>query len=64
MNENEELLQSFLVYCNSHPSERFWQALRNWSGHNYIMAANTKDIGHKDCQWVDTFYWKKRDGRL
>lgn len=48
-------LISFLVYCIAHPEERFWQALRNWCGANFVavsMRGNT---------WTDTFYWEGRD---
>ena len=36
MTRNSEVLASFVAYCTAHPSERFWQALLNWSGLNYI----------------------------
>lgn len=38
MTRNSEKLASFVAYCESHPDERFWQALRNWSGHWAILA--------------------------
>lgn len=43
----------FLAYLYAHPHERFWQALRNWSGQNFIIAKDSADSrgGH------DTFYW-------
>ncbi|HXE14054.1 MAG TPA: hypothetical protein VN633_18145, partial [Bryobacteraceae bacterium] len=28
---NSEALANFTKYCEQHPHERFWQALRNWS---------------------------------
>ena len=45
-------LKSFVNYCREHPEERFWQALRNWSGHQVILADDLRD----------TFYWEGRDG--
>lgn len=30
--KNWDDVKSFLAYCVEHPEERFWQALRNWSG--------------------------------
>jgi hypothetical protein len=36
---NARLLDSFTEYCESHPHERFWQALLNWSGFGYIFAS-------------------------
>lgn len=31
-------LQSFIHYCEAHPDERFWQALRNWAEVSYIYT--------------------------
>ena len=53
--KNQEKLDSFIAYCLGHPEERFWQALRNWSGKKFIL------IG-EDEKWMeidtvrDTFY--------
>jgi hypothetical protein len=47
---NSEVLADFVKYCNEHPTDRFWQALRNWSGYGFI---------HADTE--DTFYWKGKD---
>lgn len=60
--ESSELLSDFVAYCKAHPTERFWQAVRNWSGHNFIMAANTRELNHPDCDIKDTFYWKSKAG--
>lgn len=51
---SEEALNSFSEYCTAHPSLRFWQALRNWSGHNFVLVTDTKDGGLMQ----DTFYWE------
>jgi len=60
-----ELLADFAAYCEAHPSERFWQALRNWSSADKIVWQRV------DCQpdgifprWnsKDTFHWEGRDG--
>ncbi len=51
---NSELLRDFVEYCASHPSQRFWQALRNWSGAEGILFCD----GLGD---VDTFYWEGKD---
>ena len=32
MSKNSRLIASFKIYCEEHPEERFWQALRNWCG--------------------------------
>ena len=60
---NEKALQSFIKYCESHPYERFWQALRNWSEYNYIFGSDDKPENlMKDYHYSleDTFY---REGR-
>lgn len=38
MSKNSRLLAMFTEYCREHPSERFWQALRNWSCYNFIYG--------------------------
>lgn len=47
------LLASFIWYCLTHGEERFWQALRNWSGAHEIIWME-KGVQH------DTFYWSRR----
>lgn len=46
-------LLSFTTYCHTHPEERFWQALRNWSVYAFIYGSYgpTSDESLKD-----TFY--------
>ena len=46
---NSKLLKSFTQYCKDNPKERFWQAIRNWSGYGFIIADGD-----------DTFYWEGR----
>lgn len=36
--KNSTMLQSFTEYCEYHPEERFWQALRNWSRYSFIYG--------------------------
>ena len=70
--KNKEQLIEFLQYCLDHPEERFWQALRNWSGYFFIFAWHPKtpitlnDDGSNDADRLedlkkqgleDTFYW-------
>jgi len=54
--KNQETLIDFTKYCIMHPTERFWQALRNWSEYNYIVGC--KDFSHEDLpeEHEDTFY--------
>ena len=56
-NRNKETLQSFVEYCFEHPTERFWQALRNWADVNYLFVADT----HEADGVVDTFYWEGKN---
>lgn len=68
---NSGALASFVKYCEAHPKERFWQALRNWAGFNFILASK---YGPHDIQSAcfglfksadelkDTFYWEGKDG--
>lgn len=60
----EELLKEFSDYVKSHPKERFWQALKNWSGHEYILARGPDTLERgtvvEDIP-VDTFFWEGKD---
>jgi hypothetical protein len=49
---NNLILTDFADYCAAHPDQRFWQALRNWSGFNFVTVGDTFDENH------DTFYWE------
>lgn len=57
MNKNKGLLQSFVAYCDEHPEQRFWQALRNWSGVSFVQVIRVANDSA-----VDTFYFEGRDG--
>jgi hypothetical protein len=37
-NQNQRTLNSFVTYCSMHPEQRFWQALRNWSGFSFVIG--------------------------
>ena len=61
---NGEVLQSFIDYCVTHPDQRFWQALRNWSAVAFIFASGVPlcEIDMPTAGVVeDTFYWEGRD---
>ena len=52
---NSKTLRSFIRYCIAHPEQRFWQALRNWSGFAFIYGSDFRlesTIGGLQ----DTFY--------
>jgi len=53
---NSKELADFVKFCEAHPEQRFWQALRNWTGYGFIVATN-EGIHHRD---LDTFYWEGR----
>jgi hypothetical protein len=44
----------------AHPDERFWQALRNWCGWNFVEVTNIATWDRKADQHIDTFYWEGR----
>ena len=54
--KNKKTLDSFVKYCQQHPEERFWQALRNWSGYDFIYGSDDLVIGHAKEGLEDTFY--------
>lgn len=56
--KNAELLASFTTYCYENPEQRFWQALRNWSGWAAVYVAKNDDHPKP----MDTFYWTRKDG--
>jgi hypothetical protein len=37
VSKNAEVLAGFTAYCEQHPDERFWQALRNWAGVPFVL---------------------------
>lgn len=59
--KNIRLLKEFYTYCYAHPEERFWQALRNWSGVNAVLIDDTLEEGI-ECYNTDTFNWEGRNG--
>lgn len=50
-----KLLVKFIWYCLNHRDERFWQALRNCSGFDYIYVSDNF-INCEKCEVIDTFY--------
>ena len=41
---NSEMPDSLVEYCRAHPDQRFWQALRNWSGWQHVLVSNDSDF--------------------
>lgn len=57
--KNTLQLKSFTSYCEQHPEERFWQALRNWAEVDFVLVANQNPEPIMDLPWInirDTFY--------
>lgn len=54
--KNHKLLKSLSRYCEAHPEERFWQAVRNWGNFSYLVA-----VDKKNKMGADTFYWTKKN---
>lgn len=40
-----KLLSDFFKYCRQNSGEGFWQALRNWSGSDFIYKGNMTSKG-------------------
>jgi hypothetical protein len=60
-NRNSEQLDSLVEYCQAHPDERFWQALRNWSGWQHVLVSNDSDFVFSPVtkgKIQDTFEWE------
>jgi hypothetical protein len=55
-----DLWLSFGKYIADHPEERFWQALRNWSGAQFIYFWRS-DISSSSINANDTFYFEGKD---
>ena len=60
--KNEKTLASFVAYCKANPGLRFWQALRNWSGFNFVCVRTSPPWDDWGSNCVDTFEWKGRNG--
>lgn len=62
VNKNKDLANDFLRYCAKNPGERFWQALRNWSGQKFILVADDMNVETQELKNVkDTFYWEGKE---
>jgi hypothetical protein len=58
---NSEQLDSLVEYCQAHRDQRFWQALRNWSGWQHVLVSNDSDfvLGQVTTGKIrDTFDWE------
>ncbi len=55
---SQKTKEAFIKYLEEHPEERFWQAVRNFSGYGFILARNYSDA-ENDVSTIDTFYWEE-----
>ncbi len=55
--KNYKLMNEFALYCLDNPDQRFWQALRNWSGEKFILTSKELllpySIDSKESFYVD-----------
>lgn len=60
-----KVLLDFIAYCNTHPTERFWQALLNWSGQNFILfskfPARDYHVTFSTFELIDPYSFEGRD---
>jgi hypothetical protein len=54
---NKETLNDFVKYCEENPKQRFWQALRNWSGFKFVWVSDSNMINDT---LQDTFYFENK----
>jgi len=59
--KNSKTLASFVAYCEAYPDMRFWQALRNWCGYNFVIVSNAPGAEYIHSDDKDTFHWEARD---
>ncbi len=60
MDKIKKTLASFIAYCEHHPQERFWQALRNWAGFQFIYVTDFM-VEPDTAPVLDTFNFEERD---
>jgi len=53
------LFSEFVAYVAAHPEQRFFQAVRNWSGYNFIFGSMAKSFDDYS-QLEDTFNLKTK----
>ena len=56
----EEVLKSFVQYCETYPELRFWQALKNWSEYSFILAVPSNQSNIPTM--IDTYSFEGRRG--
>lgn len=63
MSKNEVVLEAFFEYCVKHPEQRFWQAMRNFTGAKFILFADDIDVADptKFVGCKDTFFFEHKN---
>ena len=51
-----ELAAQFLRYCEEHPQQRFFQALRNWTGYDFVSVYRQRKPPTAAIIENDSFY--------
>ena len=46
-----KMAEDFLNYCKQYPDQRFWQAIRNYTGFPFVFVKTDLESGG-----IDTFY--------
>lgn len=62
----DAVFDDFWAFHLAHPELRFFQAVRAWSGQEFIVAGNGKTLPADECLYGelrDTFYWETKDGK-
>lgn len=57
-NKNSKALLDFIYFCQANPDLRFWQALRNWVGSNFIFLSQEALHYNDSVEVTDTFYFE------
>lgn len=55
--KSRDTLSSFIRYCVRNPEQRFWQALKNWSGYGAILTGKWNGLGFFEAEY-DTYNWE------
>jgi hypothetical protein len=64
--DRRAIIDDFIAYVNKPENAdiRFWQAVRNWSNHNFILASNVDPrellVNEDKVEILDTFYWETK----
>lgn len=62
---NGKTALDFYIYCRRNPQLRFWQALRNWSGHAFVFVSDKQKPTYENwSQSSDGFPVLDENGEL